>query len=270
MKTLQLFGLALGLIACQTACQTEKKDTNQKDFAGQLATDSLSYTYDSVKVYSKQPVSKNPSVTDTAKAVISHPVFKESSLSNFLLKKVLATTDEGKPYSSYQTYADGFIKEFEDFSAEQKDYQQTWFLDINTKVLRQAKGYVAMQTRFVSYMGGAHPNSVFIYLNYDPINKQEILLDSLILPGSLDKLNSIAEGIFRKNEKLAPGTSLKEGYFFEKDRFSLNRNFTITEEGLQFLYNPYEIKAYVYGTTTLVIPFSELKAIARPNSLISK
>ncbi|WP_449436931.1 RsiV family protein [Pedobacter steynii] len=36
-----------------------------------------------------------------------------------------------------------------------------------------------------------------------------------------------------------------------------------------FLYNPYEIKAYVYGTTELVIPFSELKEIAKPNSLLS-
>ncbi|MEJ2880334.1 DUF3298 and DUF4163 domain-containing protein [Pedobacter sp. GR22-6] len=270
MKKLALYGLALGFIACQAACQTEKKDAGQTDSATFTAIDTLTYTYDSVRVYPKQPVSKNPAVTDTAKAVISYPVFKDSSLSSFVLKKVLATADEGRSYSSYQTYAEGFTKEFEDFSTQQKDYQQTWFLDISTKVLRQEKGYIALQTRFVSYMGGAHPNSVFSYLNYDPVNKQEILLDSLILPGSMDKLNSIAEGIFRKNEKLAPGSNLKEGYFFENDKFSLNRNFTITEKGLQFLYNPYEIKAYVYGTTTLLIPFSELKGIARPNSLISR
>lgn len=270
MKKSSLLGLVIALIACHMACQTEKKETRQADTIAPVATDTLSYTYDSVKVYAKQPLSRNPAVTDTAKALISYPVFKENSLSGFVLKKVLATADEGRSYSDYRAYANGFINEFEDFSAQQKDYQQTWFLDIRTKVLRQQKGYVALQTDFVSYMGGAHPNSVFSYLNYDPVNQQEILLDSLILPGSMDKLNSIAEVIFRKNEKLAPGSSLKEGYFFENDRFSLNRNFTITEKGLQFLYNPYEIKAYVYGTTTLVIPFSELKDIARPNSLISK
>ena len=269
MRKLQLFGCALVIIACQAACQTEQKKNTQTDSAISKI-DTLTFNYDSVRVYPKQRVSKNPAVTDTSKAVISYPVFKDQSLNDFLKNKIMATADVGRSYQSYQAYADGFIKEFEDFSLQQKEYQQTWFLDIATKVIHQQKAYLAMQTKFVSYVGGAHPNSVFSYLNYDPISGKEILLDSLILPGSWNKLNTIAEKIFRKNEKLSATSSLKDGYFFKDDIFALNQNFTITDEGLQFMYNPYEIKAYVYGTTTLVIPFSELKEIARPNSLISK
>ncbi|MNL65691.1 hypothetical protein D3C87_1900590 [compost metagenome] len=85
----------------------------------------------------------------------------------------------------------------------------------------------------------------------------------------MSKLTAVAEKIFRKNEKLSPTESLKDKYFFENDTFSLNQNFTITEKGLKFLYNPYEIKAYVYGTTELLIPFAELKDIAKPNSLLN-
>ncbi|MNV58716.1 hypothetical protein D3C71_1511030 [compost metagenome] len=108
-----------------------------------------------------------------------------------------------------------------------------------------------------------------VYWNLDPKTLNEISLESLIKEGSLPELTAIGERIFRKNEKLSPTASLKDNYFFEKDTFSLNSNFTITKEGLKFLYNPYEIKAYAYGSTELIIPFSELKAIAKPNTLLS-
>ncbi|WP_316789454.1 DUF3298 and DUF4163 domain-containing protein [Pedobacter frigoris] len=273
MKQLQLFAIALGLISIQTACQSEKKNTvntGLTDSSMVAPPNSGAFKYDSVKVYSAPPVSPDKKVTDTSKAVISYPVFENESVNNFVLQKIIGTADEGKKYSSYKAYADDFIKGFDDFRKSEKDYPQTWFLDINTKVIRQSADYLGLQITYVNYSGGAHPNSVYTYLNYDTKTAKEILLDSLILPGSMDKLTSIAEQIFRKNEKLSATASLKDGYFFENDKFKLNNNFTITDEGLKFLYNPYEIKAYVYGTTELLIPFSELKAIAKPNSLISK
>jgi len=48
----------------------------------------------------------------------------------------------------------------------------------------------------------------------------------------------------------------------------LTRNFTITEQGLKFLYIPYEIKPFPAGTTELLIPFSDLKDLYLPNSIL--
>ncbi|TKC06124.1 DUF3298 and DUF4163 domain-containing protein [Pedobacter frigoris] len=274
MKQLQLFAIALGFLSIQTACQSEKKNTVNTGLTDSSAISSsnsiASFKYDSVKVYSTPPVSPDKKVTDTSKAVISYPVFADESANNFVLGKIMETADEGKKYNSYKAYADDFIKAFDDFRKSEKDYPQTWFLDINTEVIRQSENYLGLQIAYVNYSGGAHPNSIYTYLNYTPKTAKEISLDSLILPGSMDKLTAIAEQIFRKNEELSTTASLKDGYFFENDKFKLNNNFTITDKGLKFLYNPYEIKAYVYGTTELLIPFSELKTIAKPNSLISK
>lgn len=272
MKKLQLFALALGFISIQTACQSEKKtavNTSPADSSIMNSSVSLAFKYDSVKVYSNPPLSAGKTVTDTSKAVITYPVFEDQTVNNFVLQKILGTADEGKKYDSYKAYADDFIKGFDDFRKAEKDYPQTWFLDIKTAVIRQTGNYLGLKVTYVNYSGGAHPNSIYTYLNYDPKDSKEIVLDSLILPGSMPKLTAIAEQIFRKNEKLSATASLKDGYFFENDKFKLNNNFTITDKGLQFLYNPYEIKAYVYGPTELLIPFSELRAIAKPNSLIS-
>lgn len=266
MKRIGIFVLLISFMACQS----EKKTTDTSGSGTENgATDTLTYSYDSVKVYSKNPLSRDKNVTDTSKAVISYPVFADENVNEFILKKVLLTADSGKNYSSYQAYANDFIKGFDDFQKTEKDSPQTWFLEIRNEVTAQQPGYLSVRSRFVSYMGGAHPNTVFSYLNYNTIKKQEILLDSLLLPGTMPKLTAVAEQIFRKNEKLGPAASLKDGYFFENNTFKLNDNFTITAEGLKFLYNPYEIKAYVFGTTELLIPFSALEGIAKPNSLLS-
>ncbi|ATP55506.1 hypothetical protein CPT03_03025 [Pedobacter ginsengisoli] len=266
MKKLGLFVIAIGFMACQS----ENKSSNTADTANlATSTDSLTFKYDSVKVYSKTPVSINKTVTDTSKAVISYPLFNDEKINQFIESKIKLTADSGKNYKTYNDYASDFIKGYDDFKKSEKDYPQTWFLDIKAKVVTQKPGYLSLLNTYVNYAGGAHPNSIFTYINYNPVTHQEILLDSLIQPGSMIKLTAIAEKIFRKNEKLSATASLKDGYFFEKDTFKLNDNFTITDQGLMFLYNPYEIKAYVYGTTELVIPFSELKEIAKPNSLLS-
>ena len=259
MKRTGIFLLMVSLMACQS----ENKSNSSN------APDTLTFTYDSVKVYTKNPKPRNEIILDTAKAVITYPIFEDEHVNHFLLNKVLNTADSGKNYKSYQDYATGFIKGFVDFQKTNPSWPQTWFLQIKNTIVRQKPGYLSILSLYVDYMGGAHPNTVLSYLNYNTATHQEIPLDSLILPGSFPKLNSIAEQIFRKNEKLDPKASLKDNYFFENDTFKLNQNFTVTDQGLKFLYNPYEIKAYVFGTTELIIPFSQLKGIAKPNSLLS-
>ncbi|RYG05949.1 MAG: DUF3298 domain-containing protein, partial [Chitinophagaceae bacterium] len=112
-------------------------------------------------------------------------------------------------------------------------------------------------------------NTHISYINYNLENGSEITLDSLIDASNRAKLLSIAEGIFRKDEKLTPTETLAGKYFFLEDKFSLPESYYVSDKGLVFLYNPYEIKAYAFGTTELVIPFASLKDIAKPNTILS-
>ena len=83
------------------------------------------------------------------------------------------------------------------------------------------------------------------------------------------ELTAIGESIFRKDENLSSTANLENEYFFENSKFYLPQNFYISDKGLVFLYNPYEIKPYVAGTTELIIPFSSLKNIVKPNTILS-
>ena len=95
-------------------------------------------------------------------------------------------------------------------------------------------------------------------------------MDDIFVEGYQENLNKIAEKIFRTDEKLSDTTSLATNYFFDKNKFSLNKNFMVTPQGVSFLYNEYEIKPYSAGQTTLLIPYSQIKSLLRPATVVSQ
>jgi hypothetical protein len=270
MRNLALIILCAFIFSCRS---DKKKEPSQKPAPVQAQiSDTLTFTYDSVKVYSKTPVSENERVIDTAMAVIEFPVFKDSLLNKMLVDKVAFTSSNGevKTADSYKQTATAFMNRFDAYEQENDDHHQSWFSDTRLKVLLQRAGYIALRLDNVDYVGGAHANPISLFLNYDLQTHQPIALDSLLQPGAVQKLNTIAEQIFRKNEGLTPTSSLSEAYFFENNTFKLNDNFTITNTGLQFMYNPYEIKPYAAGKTILTIPFAQIKDLIRPNTILSR
>lgn len=256
------------------ACQSDKKGDQSNDstaVAHRAKTDTLTFNYDSLKVYSKTPLSPDKRVTDTSKAVIMYPVFQDSILNKFLEQQVCraANNNPDLTYSTYKELATDFIARYDDFRKNNDDNIQTWFLDAQLYVLLQKPGYISLRLDNVDYAGGAHANPTFTYLNYDLNRHQPIPLDSLLKAGSRPKLEAIAERIFRKNEGLSPTQSFENTYFFENGKFRINENYTLTRQGIEFLYNPYEIKSYAEGITKLLIPYAEIKDLTKPNSIIS-
>lgn len=269
MKKLLLGFLCMGMLACQS----ENKNKGNADTAAKgdatAPTDSLSYSYDSVKVLSKHPVTADDGLTDTSKAVITFPRFADTTLNKLVERRVcLNGSTPDRSFKSYKELASNFIKGFDDYLSYNEDNIQTWFLDVNVDVIYQSPALLALKFSQADYKGGAHPNSSFNYLNYDRQYNVVITLDSILKPNTFPKLQAIAEQVFRKNEGLTPGQSLADAYFFEKDVFHLNANFTLNRQGIEFLYNPYEIKPYVAGTTKLLIPYTAIKDLVKPNSII--
>ncbi|RZL47171.1 MAG: DUF3298/DUF4163 domain-containing protein [Pedobacter sp.] len=251
------------------SCRNEKKEDQTTD-GTTVNADTLTYKYDSVKVYSKNITKTDALPRDTAKSVIKYPVFENDSLNQYINRQVLDYFSEEDPaIISYKDIATSFIKGYDSFFAENKDTPQSWYLIIDIKVLKQSGNYIALQKMHSDYAGGAHGITVISYLNYNPKTNKPITLDSLIAIKQKPKLLSLAESIFRKNEKLTATEPLSDKYFFENGKFALAQSFYVGDKGLVFLYNPYEIKAYAYGTTELIIPFVDLKNIAKPNTILT-
>jgi hypothetical protein len=133
---------------------------------------------------------------------------------------------------------------------------------------RQAPGLIVLNIED-EMSGGIHPQSQVIFSNWNTATDKAITLNDIFVKDYEDKLTAIAEKIFRKDAGLSAKAPLKD-YTFENDEFALNDNFRITNEGISFYYNTYEIRPYMFGTTDLLIPYSQIKHLLRPNTVVTQ
>jgi len=111
------------------------------------------------------------------------------------------------------------------------------------------------------YSGGAHGNYGSSFYCFDLLNKKRITLSDVIDIDSAS-LQQIVEQHFRTQYHIK-ASSLSEVLFDE--HLSLTDNFYIAENGLGFLYNPYEVASYAQGQINVFIPFAAVKKYLSPS-----
>jgi len=135
-----------------------------------------------------------------------------------------------------------------------------WNDDIDVKLLAVTNNTYTIKVDEDSYTGGAHGIYGTTYLNFTK-NGTSLKLDDLFINGYRDKLLKIAKEEYLKKFKTMDD-------WFEPKKFKLADEFAITNRGLLFLYNIYEVKAFAFGQTKFIVPYSRLKDIIPPLSPI--
>ena len=243
-------------------------------------TDTLSYQIKTFEIHSKTCINQD-SLCATVK--FEYPEFESVTLNGTIKKEIInvyrddADSSKTRP-NNFEELAKPFVDEYDEKILEGKHFVNKaneqneggflatpWNMEAYTDVQRQTDKYIMLHTNTNWFMGGNHPISMEYYYIYERKDFKRIKLEDLFEPNFDKKLLVIAEAIFKKQEKLKPADRLTDenGYFFEKGRFILNDNFTLTQTGIKFLYNVYEIKAYAAGITELEIPYSDLKSILK-------
>jgi hypothetical protein len=179
--------------------------------------------------------------------------------------KVLAPLQEGKPIDSPQGLAAQFADEYRLLQARAPDYNLPWFVTRKASLVTATPSVLSFECDNESFTGGAHPNTMFTYLNFDPASGDPVPLADLLKPDAEGQLARIAEKRFRELKKMTPAADLNSsGYQFPDNRFILAKNFYPSREGLVFYYNSYEIAPYVVGPTVLTLPYAGIKALLEP------
>jgi len=174
--------------------------------------------------------------------------------------------------NTFEQLAANFIGGYHAFKKVQPKSTLYYLIDAKAKVLQQDSGLLTIKISGYTYHGGPHGAEYEGYVNWDAKKDNNIALSDILVQGYQGKLNSIAEQIFRKNEKLSDTSSLNNGrtYFFPNNKFSLPDNYLLTGSGICFLYNVYTIKAYAAGKTKLLVPYTDIKQLVLPGSIISR
>lgn len=262
---MKLFSLTFCLIvSCITACTW--KVPPPKNVA--ITNDTLNYTYKTFKERASDCGTKPDSGCTVIKFV--YPVFKSQLvLNDSVIHKLIAHSGSKKIEISLKQVAKNFLSDYTR-SIKKLNNPPIYKLYGNTKIIRQDSSLITLETATFCYTGGIHPLYNTQFLNWNTKTNKKIDLPDLLKDNKQDSLKEIAEGIFRKNEKLYNNASLYNDYFFKNGKFALNNNYLITPSGIRFFYNQHEIKPYEAGITDLFIPYGEIKSLLRPNSIVTQ
>lgn len=151
------------------------------------------------------------------------------------------------------------------------DYKQTpnpfssWELERSVGIVFTTKNMITLLFEEYGYTGGAHPYSGARYSVLSLADGNQITLDDLLKPGHDAALNVAGERIFRETRELKEEETLEEqGFSFPNDVFSLNDNFGVLKEGLDFIFNSYEIAPYALGPTQFTVPYEDIQELISP------
>ncbi|WP_374950653.1 DUF3298 domain-containing protein [Mucilaginibacter sp.] len=256
-----LLSAVLGLSACEYGAPPKKE-------VHPVVTDTLVYNYKSINQRAADCGNKADSACTTIK--IHYPVFKGKTLLNDTLKSRLLKTFmlSEKPDTSLESMTANFMKSYTDYKKTSQRENMFYELQLQATVIRQDSALISLEYGGYVFQGGAHGGSFTGFVNWDTKSNKKVLLKDILVDGYESQLTKIAEDIFRKNEKLSPTESLEPNYFFKDAKFAPNQNFAITPMGLRYMYNQYEIKPYAAGQTELFIPYTSIKSLIRPKSVI--
>lgn len=188
------------------------------------------------------------------------------SINNFIREKIYAPLYGDARANGLNDLLDPYFTAYKAAMQEQEadgqDYTMAWYYSRVFSVVHNNYWLFTIAHHEKSYAGGAHPNSFTNYYNFNPVTGQRLFLHSILKQGNRQKLTQIAEKKFRKKMNISPTASLEdEGFLFEDNRFYLNENFWLDDEGLHFLYNPYEVAPYAVGPINLTITYGELNGM---------
>ena len=109
-----------------------------------------------------------------------------------------------------------------------------------------------------TYTGGAHGTTFVKALNLDMKTGEAVTEEDMFKAGYMDRLSELLTGRLPESLENPADTSM----LFEKN-IRPNGNFTISDSGVTYIYNQYEIGPYVLGAVNVTVPWSELKDLLR-------
>jgi hypothetical protein len=254
----------------------------------------ISCTHKTIKTEEKEFVKKFFLSKDTTKGALNVDIEVEIPI-DFKNKDVLKsirttiiTNLFGEEYTSHAT--DSLVMLFtKDLFSDYKDNNEPLInrLDSTNRytfnnehvvsgftLLSDKKIYVYGIERYV-YMGGAHGLETRNYYNFDLLTGKTITESDLFKPNYKAELSELIKKRIveeskesKETKETEPILSLEDTDFWA-DSIKPNGNFYITDESINYVFNPYEIAPYYMGQTEVTIPFNRLKNILKPTCIIA-
>jgi hypothetical protein len=128
---------------------------------------------------------------------------------------------------------------------------------------KETMDYFILNKNVYTYLGGAHPNSIFQYLMFSKKTGGIAKIEDFIKKTEWNNFIKVNEKYFKIARVEDDTTSINniDGCILpsETKTLPLANSWYLDELGLHVTYNQYEVLCYAAGTTEYVIPLNEMK-----------
>lgn len=124
-------------------------------------------------------------------------------------------------------------------------------------------------THSVMALGQMHPINYYETINYDLQRGRILNRSDIFKKGYLKIFSRYSRAFVRENYDLTGTTEewLKEGTEAKQSNFA---NWNIVPDGILIAFEDYQIASHSFGQLELIIPYSKLRAVLKPNAAIGK
>ena len=213
------------------------------------------------RVYKRQ----NKNTENESYCRLKYPVFigsKNADKINEIIESFIADStgiriaDNKRKIKSLELLADDFIVEY----GSQCPYK----FNVDSSVLLNKPNLLTLCISDFRYTGGAHEVFYNHYLVFNPEIGRQLNLNDIFVSGFESHLNKLIDAKYRKIYGITKYEKLDDDHRLYNNYIHFNNNFGLTNTGIIFHYNIYEIAAFSNGQTTISFPFSELSNILKP------
>ncbi len=182
-------------------------------------------------------------------------------------------TVQGMANSYLRTYVLQYLQEGKDAIdsyGEDLDAAATWMSYeelAEGAVTFQESNFLCYQFKVYSYMGGAHGNTITANRVFDLSAQQAITLGNLFSGENISEVGVLLrQALAALNECESVEQLAQSGIFFSANDIEPTDNFLLDDNGLTWIYDPYEIAPYAYGPVTVSLSWKELVGLIDPES----
>ena len=136
-------------------------------------------------------------------------------------------------------------------------------VSIKTNTKDGMEGIVTYFIDMYTFEGGAHGYNQLLTLNFDKSTGKTVTLDVVLVPGYKVKLNALLQKALMEKADCKDINELHDkGYLFSMEMYPSN-NFVLAQDGITFIYNPYEIAPYALGRIELTVSNADLEQLRK-------
>ncbi|PWJ38588.1 uncharacterized protein DUF4163 [Sediminitomix flava] len=225
-------------------------------------------------VHLNESFKRNKEDIDSTYFDVKYPILKlenynSDSVINAQVFHDLKESIAGKGQSTIQKQMKDFVSDYKRFIKRHEDYKHNWTSQFRVDVSTYIPPLVVFKREMIMYTGGAHPNYGYAYQNFDADTGKEIKLEDIFVENYEHILEKIGETAFKQEHKIV-GSLLDANFTFPRNKFYVPEEFTLLHKSIMFMYPLYAVAPYSKGSIHFEIPYTELKSIIKPNSIIQK